>query len=333
VVQIKFGIELSPERPCYEIAFHSKIAEDAGFCHVWITDHYNNRNVWVTLADIARNTRTIFLGSAVTNPYVCNPVWSASALFTIDEMSGGRAVFGIGAGDRLTLNAMGMDWDRPLCAIREAVGIFRELAENGKVKYKGQMFQVPKAKLKIKPRKNIAVYMGAQGPKMLALASHIADGVLINFSHPEDFKPAIAILREGVVHAGRNLDEVDIAAYTSFSIDEKREKAIRKARIVAGAIAAGCPDYVNERHNITKEEAGRMRELFSAQRFDEMKEGGVPDHIVEAYSIAGTPRECVEKIFRLSDMGVNQIVCGMPLGKSKVDAIKLIRENVIPCFT
>jgi 5,10-methylenetetrahydromethanopterin reductase len=63
-----------------------------------------------------------------------------------------------------------------------------------------------------------------------------------------------------------------------------------------------------------------------------MKEGGVPDQVVEAFSIAGTPEDCVEKIETLGKVGVTQIVTGMPLGKSKTDAIKLIKDEVIPHF-
>ena len=72
--------------------------------------------------------------------------------------------------------------------------------------------------------------------------------------------------------------------------------------------------------------------MVSNQDFKAMKEGGVPDHVVEAFSIAGTPEDCVEKIEALGKVGVTQIVTGMPLGKSKTDAIKLIKKNVIPHF-
>jgi len=329
---MKFGIEFSPEKPTYELAYHSRLAEEAGFKHVWITDHYNNRNVYVTMADIAHNTNKILIGSAVTNPYVCNPVWTASAIFTVDEISGGRAIFGIGAGDKLTMNAIGINWEKPLLAVKETVEIFKELNENSKTKYKGRIFSVPKAKIKMKPRKYIPIYIGAQGPKMLGLAATLADGVLVNASHPSDFKPAVQALKEGVVKVVRRIEDIDVAAYTSFSIDEKRDKAIKKARIVAGAIAAGSADFINERHGISAEEVAKIRDMFANQRFEEMKEGGVSDHVVDAYSISGTPQDCVEKISELAKVGVSQIVCGMPLGKSKVDAIKLIEEGVIPHF-
>jgi 5,10-methylenetetrahydromethanopterin reductase len=329
---MKFGIEFSPEKPTYWLAYYARDAEDAGFDHVWITDHYNNRNVYSTMTDIAHNTNKVLIGSAVTNPYVCNPVWTSTAIFTVDEISGERAVFGIGAGDKMTLNAIGIKWEKPLTAVKETVEIFQQLNDTKKCTYHGKFFDIPNARIKKKPPHRIPVYIGAQGPKMLKLAATLADGVLVNASHPADFEPAVAALKEGAAEAGRDISEIDIAAYTSFSIDEKRDKAVKKARIVAGAIAVGSPGFVLERHGIGKETAESIREMVSSQDFKAMKEGGVPDYVVEAFSIAGTPEDCVEKIEALGKVGVTQIVTGMPLGKSKIDAIKLIKKKVIPHF-
>jgi 5,10-methylenetetrahydromethanopterin reductase len=329
---MKFGIEFSPEKPTYWLAYYARDAEDAGFDHVWITDHYNNRNVYSTMTDIAHNTNKVLIGSAVTNPYVCNPVWTSTAIFTVDEISGGRAIFGIGAGDKMTLNAIGIKWEKPLTAVREAVEIFQQLNDTKKCTYHGTFFDIPNARIKKKPPQRIPVYIGAQGPKMLKLAAALADGVLVNASHPADFEPAVAALKEGAAEAGRDISEIDVAAYTSFSIDKKRDKAVKKARIVAGAIAVGSPGFVLERHGIEKETAESIKKMVSSQDFKAMKEGGVPDQVVEAFSIAGTPEDCVEKIEALGKVGVTQIVTGMPLGKSKTDAIKLIKKNVIPHF-
>ncbi|MFQ5892455.1 MAG: 5,10-methylenetetrahydromethanopterin reductase [Candidatus Methanofastidiosia archaeon] len=329
---MKFGIEFSPEKPTYDVAFHSKFAEDSRFHHVWITDHYNNRNVYVTMAEISRVTNEIMIGSAVTNPYVCHPVWTAEAIFTVDEISGGRAIFGIGAGDKMTLEALGIKWEKPLTAVKESVTIFKELNLKGKTKFQGELFKVKKAKVKKAPKHEIPIYIGAQGPKMLQMAAQLADGVLINSSHPKDFEPAVENVKLGVQKVKRKIDEIDVAAYTSFSIHKKRERAIKKARIVAGAIAAGSPDFILKRHGIEKEVQEEIKELFANQRFKEMKEGGVPDYVVDAFSIAGNPEDCVEKISELSKVGVSQIVMGMPLGKSKVDAMKLIKKEIIPHF-
>ena len=95
---MKFGIEFVPNEDLNKIVERVKLAEEVGFEYAWITDHYNNKNVYETLALIAKETETIKMGTGVTNPYVRSPAISASAIATIDELSDGRATFGIGPG-------------------------------------------------------------------------------------------------------------------------------------------------------------------------------------------------------------------------------------------
>ena len=84
---MKFGIEFVPDKPLDEIVKLVKLAEDVGFEYAWITDHYNNKNVYETLALLAANTETIKIGPGVTNPYVRSPAIAASAIATIYEFS------------------------------------------------------------------------------------------------------------------------------------------------------------------------------------------------------------------------------------------------------
>ncbi len=184
---MKFGIEFVPDMKYYELEYYVKLAEDSGFDYTWITDHYNNRNVYSMLTILALKTRTIKLGPGVTNPYHISPALTASAIGTINEISGGRAVLGIGAGDKVTFERIGISWEKPLKRMREAVEIIRQLTEGKAVKYDGEIFKFNGAKLGFKPG-SIPIYIGAQGPKMLQLAAELGDGVLINASRRRDFQ-------------------------------------------------------------------------------------------------------------------------------------------------
>ena len=86
---VKFGIEFVPMEPIANIVKYVKLAEAQGFQYVWITDHYNNRDVYTTLAMLAVNTERIRLGTGVTNPYTRNIAQTASSIATIDELSNG----------------------------------------------------------------------------------------------------------------------------------------------------------------------------------------------------------------------------------------------------
>jgi len=132
-----FGIEFVPDEPVYKIGYMAKLAEDHGFQNIWITDHYNNRDVWTTLAVLSMMTNRIRLGTGVTNPYTRNAAITASSIASINELSGGRAVLGIGPGDRATFEKMGIEWDKPLTRVREAVLAIRAFLAKEQVSQAG----------------------------------------------------------------------------------------------------------------------------------------------------------------------------------------------------
>ena len=215
-----FGIEFVPDEPVYKIGYMAKLAEDHGFQNIWITDHYNNRDVWTTLAVLSMMTNRIRLGTGVTNPYTRNAAIISSSIASINELSGGRAILGIGPGDKATFEKMGIDWDKPLTRVRESVLAIRAFLAREQVSqpgFKGAQMAFSTGR--------IPIYIGAQGPKMLELAGAIADGVLINASHPEDFKFAVPMIRQGAEKAGRKPEDVDVCAYASFSADKDQAKA------------------------------------------------------------------------------------------------------------
>ena len=170
---MKFGIEFVPQIPLSELVDLVKLAEDVGFEYAWITDHYNNKNVYETLALIASATETIKMGPGVTNPYVRSPAISASAIATIDEISEGRATFGIGPGDKATFDALGIEWTKPVSTIKAAIADINTLLAGDKTEGGAQLGGAKAV------QEHIPIYMGAQGPKMLETAGEIADGVLM----------------------------------------------------------------------------------------------------------------------------------------------------------
>lgn len=136
---MKFGIEFVPQEPLDKLIKLAKLAEEVGFEYLWVTDHYNNKNVYETLALIAKETSTIKLGPGVTNPYVRHPAITASAIATLDEISDGRAVLGMGPGDKKTFDALGIEWTKPVSTIREAISTIRTLLAGEKTEKGAQL--------------------------------------------------------------------------------------------------------------------------------------------------------------------------------------------------
>ncbi|MEM0320502.1 MAG: 5,10-methylenetetrahydromethanopterin reductase [Candidatus Nezhaarchaeales archaeon] len=328
---IKFGIEFVPTTTIDGLVSSILQAENVGFDYVWVTDHYVNRCVYIALTVAALNTKRIRLGTGVTNPFHVHPAWTASAIATLNEVSNGRAVLGIGPGDRSTLSQIGISLEKPLTAVREAVEIIRRLWTGETLNFTGDVFRLTNAKLNFKPSTPIPIYIGAQGPKMLELAGAIGDGVLINASHPKDFEYAIKYIKEGAHTAGRRIEDVDITAYAALSVDEVSAKAREAAKTVVAFIIAGAPDSVLERHGIKKEEVETIRSSLTKGDIPGASKA-VSDASLDAFSISGTPEECISRIEQLLKMGVTQFVAGSPLGPKKKAAIDIIGRKIIAAF-
>ena len=315
---MKFGIEFVPQIPLDELVRLVKIAEDVGFEYAWITDHYNNKNVYETLALIAANTETIKMGPGVTNPYVRSPAISASAIATIDEISNGRATFGIGPGDKATFDALGIAWEKPVSTIRSSISDINTLLDGGKTEAGAALGGVKKV------QDAIPIYMGAQGPKMLETAGEIADGVLINASNPKDYEAAMPMIKKGI---GDQAKDFDVAAYTATSIGTDSEAAKNAAKIVVAFIAAGSPPPVIERHGLPEGFNTQMGEFLAQGNFGGAI-GAVTEEALDAFSVCGTPDEFIPKIEALADMGVTQYVAGSPVGKNVEESIKLLGDVI-----
>jgi len=328
---VEFGIEFVPRDLYWKTTFYAIQAEKIGCDYLWITDHFNNRNVYISLAIVSAYTEKIKFGPGVTNPYLVHPVATAQAVATLNEIAPGRVTCGLGVGDKTTLQMVNVEQTKPLATIRESVRIIREIVSGETLEMQGEIFKVSGAKLNFKVANPVPIFIGAQGPKMLALAAEIGDGVLINASHPIDVENAIKFIREGAEKTGKKLSDLSISAYTSFSIASDYEKAIKAVVPVVAYIVAGSPEMILERHGVSVELASKIRDAIVHGQWKEAF-SLVDNNMVEAFSICGTPETCIEKMDKLVKVGVSQIVAGSPIGPNMRKSINVIAAEVFPHF-
>jgi len=327
-----FGIEFVPMELFWKTTYYAVQAEHLGYDSIWITDHFNNRNVYVSLAVIANYTEKIRLGPGVTNPDLIHPVMTAQSVASLNEIASGRVICGIGAGDRTTLDMVGTEMKAPLRTVRESVEIIRRQIAREKGEYNGKMFRTSAgARFNFKVNDAIPIYIGAQGPKMLRLAGEIGDGTLINASHPDDIERAVKQIRSGAERGGRSFEELDIAAYTSFSVASSEKKARKPVVPGVAYIVAGSPPTVLERHDIPQEKADGIRKDLADRNWGEAF-GAVDEDMIDAFAICGTPEQCIEKIEGLFKTGITHFVTGSPLGPNVRSAINLFGLEVLPHF-
>ena len=316
------GIELTPNHPVERVGELGVRAETAGFDTVFCSSHYNNRDPFVALDRVARETDTAHLGPGVANPYDTHPVALAAKVATLDEAADGRAVFGIGPGDPATLGNLGVDRERGLSAVLQAFKDAQALWRGERVTRDG-VHVADSAGLNFEPPQgdSIPVHVGGEGPHMCRMAGKHADGLLFNGSHPDDLAWARDRVEEGKANRPDERGDFELAAYASTSIAADAETAREAARPPVAYIASGVAPPVLQRHDIDTERAARIGDALSAGDFEDAF-GLVTPAMIDAFCMAGTPETVRERASDLLEHA-DGIVAGSPLGPDLDTAIDL----------
>ena len=314
-----YGLELTPEHPVATLSDLAADAEAAGFDAAFVSHHYNNRDQFMALTDIARETDDLLVGPGIANPYETHPVTLASRMATLDELSGGRGLFGIGPGDKSTLANLGYGQDGALRRTLETFKVAQQLWAGDRVDHDGT-FQAEDAALNYEVG-SIPVYVGAQGPHMTRMAAKHADGVLFNGSHPRDYEWAAEQVQKGLADRPDHRGEFDFVAYASVSIADDEDEAREAARPPVAFIAGSAAPPLLDRHDLDHERAGEIGDAISRGDFEDAF-GTVTPAMIDAFCIAGTPETVGERVAGVLDHA-DSFVAGSPLGPDLEQAIAL----------
>lgn len=307
--RVGFGLPGQPSPR--EMMRLSRRAEELGCESVWVTETRFTRDAITSAAAVAAATSTVRIGTAVTNPFTRGAVLSAVTFATLDELTEGRLIFGFGPGSPHILRRQGFDFDRPLTRMCEHIEVVRRLIAGERVDYQGQTVQVEGVALDFQPcRPSIPLYLGVTGPKALATAAEIADGVILNgFVSAQYSARAIDRVRQHATRVGRSLDDVEIASWLMVAVDRDSAKAKDAVRPMVATYLANFPNIARE--------SGLPDDLLSAigQAYGE---GGVAaaarlvgDEVVTRLSCAGSPDECRALIQARRDVGVDLPILGI----------------------
>lgn len=301
----RLAIYLQDAHPIPEAIEYVRYAEERGFEAVWQADSRLVRDAIVPMAAFAANTETITIGSGVVDCWTRNPARLASTFSTLDDLAPGRIILGIGAWWEPLASKVGVDRRRPLLAIRETVEACRALLADETVTYHGEFVHLDGVELDYvyqeRRPKDVPIYIGATGDRMLELTGEIADGVVLNYLvSPEYNRRAMDRLADGAARAGRSLDDLDRPQLVVCSVAETRAEALDGARLMVTQYlgqqphimkASGVPESVLE-------EIGRVLTWPATHDQVEAASKLVPDDIVQMICAAGTADEVREKVAR-----------------------------------
>jgi 5,10-methylenetetrahydromethanopterin reductase len=314
------GVVLQGVDPPREFCSMVGEIESLGFSHFWLTDsslHARNCYAYLTLASAASSR--LLLGTAVTNPATRHPAITASAAATVDEISGGRLILGIGAGDRPLL-ALGLR-PSPLAALEAAIDAIRLLWRGEEVDLSSGGFSLSSAHLRFPARPDIPVFLSASGPKTLELAGRVGDGVILLVGlFPEALDWAIGQVVKGAQTAGRPRPHVAVFAYGA--IDEDEEAALTSARSIAAWFPQTAP-HICDLGGLSPEIVTRVREAYQGGEFQEAAAAArqLPDDFVRKVALAGNGKRAMGQIRAVLDAGADSMHV-FPLGSGRMNTVR-----------
>jgi F420-dependent oxidoreductase-like protein len=283
-------------------------AERLGFDSIWTAEAYGS-DCLTPLAWWGASTQRLKLGTAIVQMSARQPAATAMAAMTLDHLSGGRFILGLGvSGPQVVEGWYGMEFAKPLARTREYVAIMRDIwARKGPLEAPGPHYPLPlpggtglgkPLKSSIHPlREDIPIYLGAEGPKNIALCAEICDGWLALFFSPEHQELYTPSLQEGFSRPGarRSAADFEVAATVPFILSDDVEAATDALRpfyalYFGGMGAKGTNFHANVAIHMGYEgEVDEIAELYLAGRKDEAA-AKVPRKLIEAMALVG-PRE------------------------------------------
>jgi 5,10-methylenetetrahydromethanopterin reductase len=308
----RFGIVFLPEslggfgELCRE-------AENLGFEWVGVADSQSVfHELYVALTLAATSTSRVRVGPLVTNPLTRHLVVTASAIASIDAVSRGRAVLGIGSGDSaiFTLGAP----PATLAGLEDAILTLGRLTGGDVVERRERTWRVHRTS------RRVPVYLAAEGPRTLELAGRVADGVIVGLGlTPDVVERSLAAIERGARAAGRRLADLDVWWFAKTNVADTRAAAIAPITMALAASAnhafrftlegKGVPVDLHEPiRGLQREYDAHQHEIAGAHNAALTDRWGLTDFLVDRFAIAGTPDECVAQIRRAMAAGARQFI-------------------------
>lgn len=292
-----------------ELRNYARVAEEAGFDSLWVTERYFHEETFSLLGFLAAATTRIRLGLGVTNPYTRNPALLGMSAATLDRISGGRFLLGLGRSDKWMIEGrMGMAYERPLAHMKQTVAQLRQLLAGERVSGAGVYWDLKGVRLAVKPaQESLPIYLAAIGPKALRLAGAVADGVLLNAYVPTAYvRYAVREIADAAREAGRDPAAIDIACMLIVRLtdDPERMMPALKERMVRLLAEPFVGEVLLERGGF---DAGILPELraIAESRGEKAAVGLITEEMVEAFYLLGDAATCRRRIGEYREAGVD----------------------------
>ncbi len=318
--QKKLGLHMSLAGGAPEERFRfAREAEELGYSSLWVAE-VAGPDALVSLTALALNTSRAELATGVVPIQIRTPGVMGMAFLSLHEISGGRAIAGLGVSSPVIVERWhGASYRKPVTAMRECVTIMRQLFTEGRSKFEGEIYRSDfrlgfRSRQKTPPK----IYLAGLNAPMLRLAGEMADGILMNYSPPEAVPAMVREIRAGAEKAGRNPAEIDIGIYIRMCITPEPDKAVATfKRELATYAFVDSYNKMFSRYGLADEFAD-VRRLWQQGKRDEAPEA-ISDASARNIAAFGPAEVGREFIARFRAAGVTHPVV-FPIGPAPTQA-------------
>ena len=333
---LSFGVTVLPDPPYTRLVELMKLAEEHGFEHGWTYDsHVLWQESFPLLALAAQATSTMRLGHLVTNPGTREPTVLASGYATLHDISDGRMAMGIGRGD----SARRYIGQQPVkvAEFERRLRMIKELMNGRPVEWNGKELQLKWVRPKLPA---IPMWVAGYGPKALAVAGRVGDGVVIQLADPEIIQWIMATAREAAAEAGRDPAELTCIVCAPSHISDDIREGREQTRWFPAMVSNHVQDLI-ERYGADGSVVPKALTDFVAARtfydYDEHSRVGarhgefVSDEICDRFSVLGSAAQAVEKLRELESIGVDHFAVYL-MTEGQERTLEAYGREIIPQF-
>ena len=331
---LTFGVTVLPDPPHSRFVELMQLAEAQGFENGWTYDsHILWHDAYPLLTLLAVHTETLKMGHCVTNPGTREPTVTASAYATLQDISGGRMVMGIGRGD----SARRVIGYQPVkvAEFERALVMMKNLMNGRPVEWNGKELQLEWAK----NLPDIPMYVAGYGPKALGVAGRVGDGVIIQLADPLVIQWIMEQARSAAAEAGRDPDELKCHVCAPSIITDDMQEARDAVRWFPAMVSNHVMDLI-ERYGFESEIPSELTEYVKARKFydykDHSREGAahgefVTDEIADRFAVIGSIDRVRDKLKELESIGVDHFnIYLMTHGQEEI--LQAYGREIIPAF-
>jgi probable F420-dependent oxidoreductase len=328
----RIGFALSRGLPPRDIIECIKLAEELGYESAWVAEGHGG-DQFAILSACAAVTKRILLGTSISSVFVRSVPTIAMAAATVDHISQRRFILGLGSSHRVQVEPEhGIPYSKPIQHVRDSVEVIRTLLRDAVVSYKGETVSIQRFDLWFTPiRQEIPIYLAALFPKMLQVCGEIAQGLILTWSTLDAGRRAANNIAIGAMRAGRRPEEVDIASLLPCYVTNDRRTAFDAMRPAVAFYGGFFPRYNRLMAESGFPEAAQTIKVAWDRGGQEAAAKVVPDELIEAIAVAGTPAECRERIETYRRSGISlPIISPRPTGRDPKQAVIEVLKACAP---